>query len=92
MEYITVNTVNMVMIVGKMVRTSVAIPKSLKEEMDRIDVNWSAVVRDAVRRRLDYEHEKNVAEAVLINEKLRRKAPEGWDSAEAIRTWRDRRS
>jgi len=78
--------------VAKMVRTSVAIPESLKKEMDKIDVNWSAVIRDAVRRRLDYEHEKNVAEAVLINEKLRRKAPEGWDSAKVIRTWRDRRS
>lgn len=78
--------------VGKMVRTSVAIPESLKKKMDKIDVNWSAVIRDAVRKRLEYEHEKNVAEAVLINEKLRRKAPEGWDSTEVIRTWRDRRS
>lgn len=75
-----------------MVRTSVAIPESLKKKMDKIDVNWSAVIRDAVRKRLEYEHEKNVAEAVLINEKLRRKAPEGWDSTEVIRTWRDRRS
>jgi len=37
------------------------------------------------------EHEKNVVEAVLINEKLRGKAPKGWDSTEVIRAWRSRR-
>lgn len=89
---ITVNTDNTVSSMGKMVRTSVAIPESLKREMSKVDINWSAVIREAIRRRLNYEHEKNVIEAVLINEKLRRKAPEGWDSAKVIRIWRNRRS
>ena len=75
----------------KMVRTSVTIPESMKEEMERIDVNWSAVVREAIRRKLEWEHERDVVEAVLINEKLRRKAPEGWDSTKVIRAWRNRR-
>jgi len=75
-----------------MVRTSVTVPKSLKEEMDRADTNWSAVVREAIKLRLGHEREKDVAEAVLINERLRRKAPEGWDSAEVIRLWRGKRS
>jgi len=75
----------------KMVRTSVTIPESMKEEMERVDVNWSAVVREAVRRKLKGEREKDVVEAVLINEKLRRKAPEGWDSTRVIRAWRSRR-
>ncbi len=35
--------------------------------------------------------ERNVAEAVLLNERLRRKAPSGWDSARVIREWRGRR-
>jgi Arc/MetJ-type ribon-helix-helix transcriptional regulator len=74
-----------------MVRTSVTIPESLKEEMSRFEVNWSSVVREAIRRRLMYEHEKDVVEALLINERLRRKAPEGWDSAKVIRIWRSRR-
>lgn len=76
----------------KMTRTSVTVPPSIKKEMDKVDVNWSAVVREAIRRRLDYGREENVSEAVLLNEKLRRKAPEGWDSARVVRSWRTRRS
>jgi len=75
----------------KMVRTSVTIPESMKEEMGRFDVNWSAVVREAIKRKIEWEHEKNMVEAVLINEKLRRKAPEGWDSTKVIRAWRSSR-
>jgi hypothetical protein len=33
----------------------------------------------------------NMNEALRINEKLQRNAPKGWDSAEVIRYWRDRR-
>jgi post-segregation antitoxin (ccd killing protein) len=36
----------------KMVRTSVTLPESMKEEMERVDVNWSAVFREAIRREL----------------------------------------
>ena len=75
----------------KMVRTSVTIPESMKEEMVKMDVNWSAVVREAIRRKLEGEHEKDTVEAVLINEKLRRRAPQGWDSTKVIRAWRSRR-
>jgi len=45
----------------------------------------------AIRRRLEWMRERDLIEAVLINEKLRRKAPEGWDSTKAIRAWRNRR-
>jgi len=76
----------------KMVRTSVTIPESMKEEMKKVDANWSALVREAIRRRLGWEHEKDTVEALLINEKLRRKAPESWDSTKVIRAWRSRRS
>jgi hypothetical protein len=55
----------------KMTRTSVTIPSSLKKEMNKIDVNWSAVVREAVRQRLDYESERNISEALPLNERLR---------------------
>jgi len=77
---------------GGMVRTSVTIPESMKEQMKRVDVNWSAVVREAIARKLEEEREKEVVEAFLINEKLRRKAPEGWESAKVIKAWRRRRS
>ena len=75
----------------KMVRTSVTVPESMKAEMDKVGVNWSAVAREAIRRELEWGHESSTIEAVLINEKLRRKAPEGWDSTKEIRAWRNRR-
>lgn len=64
----------------------------MKKEMDKVDVNWSAIMREAIRRRLDYESERNISEALLLNERLRRKSPQGWDSAKVIRLWRTRRS
>jgi len=76
----------------KMTRTSVTIPYSLKKKMDNAVVYWSAVMREAISRRLEYGCERNISEAVLLNERLRRKAPEGWDSTKVIRLWRSRRS
>ncbi len=75
----------------RMVRTSVTVPESMKVEMDEVSVNWSAVVREAIRRELEWGRESDTVEAVLINEKLRRKAPKGWDSTKEIRAWRSRR-
>jgi len=74
-----------------MTRTSVTIPESLKKEMSKVDINWSAVLREAIKRKLAYESEKDIVEAILINERLRRKAPKGWDSTRVIRVWRSRR-
>lgn len=65
----------------------------LKREMERLShINWSEVVRKALERKVKEESGRNLAEAVLLNEKLRKKAPEGWDSAEVIRAWRRRKS
>ena len=75
----------------RMTRTSISLPEDLKREMEAAEVNWSAYLRDAISERLKWETERNVAEAVLLNEKLRRKAPKGWDSTRAVREWRDRR-
>ncbi len=75
----------------KMVRTSISIPESMKEEMQKVNANWSAIMREAIERKLKSEAETDRIEAVLINERLRRKAPKGCDSAKVIRIWRDRR-
>ncbi len=76
---------------GKMTRTSISIPGALKRQMDAAGVNWSAYLREVISQRIKQEEERNVAEAVLLNERLRRKAPIGWDSARVIREWRGRR-
>jgi len=59
--------------------------------MDAAGVNWSAYLREVISQRIKQEGERNVAEAVLLNEKLRRKAPSGWESGRVIREWRGRR-
>lgn len=74
-----------------MARTSISLPENLKRQMDAAGVNWSAYLREAIAQRLEQEKEKNVAEALLLNEKLRRKAPKVWDSARVVRNWRERR-
>ncbi len=76
----------------KLARTSISLPASLKRQMENVDVNWRAFVREAIMQRLTHEDERDVAEAVLINEKLRRKPSKGWDSTRMIRYWRSRRS
>ena len=63
----------------------------MKRQMDAAGVNWSAYLREVISQRVKQESERNVAEAVLLNEKLRRKAPKGWDSTRVIRDWRNRR-
>ena len=75
-----------------MIRTSITLPRSLKKRMEEVDVNWSAVLRGVIRKRLEQEAETDLLKAILMNERLRRKAPEGWDSARVIRNWRRRRS
>lgn len=51
-------------------------------------INWSEIVREAILNKIQEEEKKNLAEALLINEKLRRKAPKNWDSTKVIKKWR----
>ena len=46
-------------------------------------VNQNEVLRKAIYRVL--EEERDPALAVLLNERIRKRAPEGWDSAEFLR-------
>lgn len=59
--------------------------------MQKLDTNWSAIMREAIARKVRSEAETNRMEALPINERLRRKAPEGWDSTKVNMVWRDRR-
>lgn len=71
---------------------TIKVDDELKERMKRLrHVNWSEVIRESIRRKIEEENGRNIAEAVLINERLRREAPEGWDSAKVIREWRLKR-
>jgi Arc/MetJ-type ribon-helix-helix transcriptional regulator len=68
---------------------SVRIPERLKKRMDEAPwINWSEILRQAIVDTLEREEGRRLAEAVMCSERLRRDAPEGWDSTEFIR--RDR--
>jgi Arc/MetJ-type ribon-helix-helix transcriptional regulator len=54
-------------------------------------VNWSSVIREAIKRKVREEERRDLAEAVLLNEELKRKPPKGWDTAKVIREWRLKR-
>jgi Arc/MetJ-type ribon-helix-helix transcriptional regulator len=68
---------------------SVKVDEELREHMRRLKhVNWSEVIRESIRKKIEEENGRNIAEAVLLNERLRKAAPEGWDSTKVIREWR----
>jgi Arc/MetJ-type ribon-helix-helix transcriptional regulator len=70
---------------------TVWIDEETKRMMDGIDVNWSEVIRRAIRRRIEEEGMRNLAKAVLINEDLRRASRGEMRAEEIIREFRDGR-
>jgi len=76
----------------KLVRTTITLPSALKEKMDRSDENWSQVIREMIRQRIDEEGRSDMAEAVILNEKVKRPAPKDWSSLQVIKQWRKRTS
>ncbi|MFX1238121.1 MAG: hypothetical protein ACFFAS_19195 [Promethearchaeota archaeon] len=75
-----------------MTNISIRIDPDLKKGIDKFkDLNWSEILRDAIKKRIQNEMERNLAKAVLLNEKIRKKAPEGFNSTELIRPFREER-
>lgn len=65
------------------VRTTITLPASLKAKIDREDESWSEVIREMLKQRIEEESEADMAEAVILNERVRRPAPK-----EVIKQWR----
>jgi len=71
---------------------SVRVSDDIKRRMERFKhINWSEVIRRAIVKVLEEEERRNLAKAVLLNERIRKKAPKGWSSVEVIRYWREHR-
>ena len=69
---------------------SVRVSDDIKRRMERFKhINWSEVIRRAIVKVLEEEERRNLAKAVLLNERIRKKAPKGWSSVEVIRYWRE---
>ena len=64
---------------------SVRVPDEIKKRMDETPwLNWSEILRQAIIDALEREEGRRLAEAVMCTERLRRDAPEDWDSVEFI--------
>lgn len=71
---------------------TVRVDEETKKKMSQMQhVNWSGVLREAIDRKLAQESGRNFAKAVLTTDKVRKKAPSGWNSVEVIRFWREHR-
>jgi len=75
-----------------MTNISVRIDPELKKKMDLFKhLNWSEIIRKAIRSEIQNETEMNKAKAVLLNEKIRKIAPENFNSVDIIRKFREER-
>ena len=71
---------------------SVRIDPELKKKMDALNhLNWSEIIRNAIRMQINRETETNRAKAVLLNENIRKKAPDNFNSVDIIRKFREER-
>ncbi len=69
---------------------NIRVDDELKKKMDKYRyVNWSEILRAEIVRTIERLEGRNLAEALLINEKLRRKSVV--DTTEIIREWREER-
>lgn len=69
---------------------SVRIDDDLKKKMDKYKyINWSEIIRTEIKKIVEKLESRNLAEALLLNEMLRRKSKV--DTTEIIRNWRDSR-
>ncbi len=69
---------------------SVRVDDELKKKMDKYKyINWSEIIRTEIVKIIERLESRNLAEALLINEKLRKKSKT--DTTKIIREWRERR-
>ena len=80
----------MLMRTEKLVRTTITLPLSLKEMMNGSEENWSQVIREMIRQRIEEEGDTDMAEAIILNERVKRPAPKNWSSLQVIKQWRRR--
>jgi len=70
---------------------TVRVDDEIRRMMKEIKINWSEFIREAITRKIEEEKRKNIAKAVLINEKLRRRSKGEPSAEEIIRMFREAR-
>lgn len=75
---------------GTMEVVSFRIPKKLKERMKKLKhINWSKAIREKIEEIINKEEKRNLAVALLLNEKAIITPDKGWSSTDEIRKWRE---
>lgn len=70
---------------------TVKISEELRRKMREMrHINWSEVIRNAIKERIEQEAGRNIAKALLLNEKNIIKPEKGFSSTDFIRRWRER--
>ena len=54
-------------------------------------INWDEYIGQVIAEKIQHKQKMNLARSVLINEKIRKKAPDHYDSTEIIRKFREER-
>ena len=68
----------------------IKIDSDLKKKMESYKyINWDEYIGQVIAEKIQHKQKMNLARAVLINEKIRKKAPDHYDSTEIIRKFRD---
>jgi len=70
---------------------SVRIDEETRKLMEKVKINWSEFIRNAIRNRVMEEERKNLAKAVLITERVRKKSAGEAKAEEIVRRFRDER-
>jgi len=70
---------------------TVRVDEITKREMDTVSINWSEAIRDAISTIITERRVRNRIRAAQLTDRIRMKAPPGFDSTRIIREWRDRR-
>ena len=71
---------------------SVRIDPHLKKEMENLShLNWSEIIQSAIKGAIAHERDHNLAKAVFLNEKVRKKALVDFDSGKIIQKFRAER-
>ena len=62
-----------------LVKVAIRVDPELKERMKKVDENWSAYLRDAIRQRLEMEERRKAARKLLNDmEAKKRRVPKGF--------------
>ena len=70
---------------------TVRVDEETKRRMEELKhINWSRVIREAILKTLNDERSRNLAKAVLLNERNLVKPKPGWRSVDEVRRWRER--